>query len=1561
MNPLFDKIFNFEFRNLKKTELEMMKINFEVQDRTFAFVPYISTHLGGYEIDVSSVYFNLNHMYEKTWFTLFDFEEQFEGCMGYVKATIEVLGPGDEPTITEAITDDPSVEKTVISPKIRPKGHLIMAEIYKAEFLSPLGLFSRKLDPYVVVKYGGMSKQTKKIEDTSNPEFNQIIFLSAILPNHSKHVFVELWHDAFLADTLIGTAMIPFNKFKSSNNQKPEWINIYGPAISSNNEFTKSMARNGYKIGTTFRGRVLVRFSSRDENKPISDVIRMNFRVPELVIPNPLTKIYTLRIDLFEGNVLPSDHRGILHISLGNYFMKSELRTVDENKSIIWNQSLEDRRIALPVDINQIPDMIIYFADEDVESHRISYYRISAKKMVVYDEKSLRLCSEPLILKFREERSHKMLKPDQFPGFAVARIMLFAYTPSPRKENRIIVTNDIRKKKFKVFFFVYVARELASGEDDGASNPQVEFKSGGRVVKTAYKVSTLNPDWYERLVIDIEMNDVEYTQPPTVTIMVNHIKLKNGVEIGKSLLGRYWLMLNRKADKTLILNREKQDTISGITYWKPHWIPLIYDKEDKIDGRLLMSYAVVPEESFDKVSKYLGSSTSIVPKNSKEELRLYAFGVRDLKKYNLKVPQNVSFKIKINSVVTDKDQLLKISQMNGDKHGIQENDESPIVDENKVSTMELSNKGLQLNKHVDFVIRVPHIKELCPIMEVFAYETKNGVEKLIGIGQYPLLTPLRYFYGDEEDKEYIERWNEFFVLDKRNRIGDEKKKNKAIKVQRINPQNKLLYFEDLVFEIKDPVSIRNKRLMATVRDAQNIKTAQGKDMRLMVGGEGESPYAEYERPQIVSRTDLKIEMEESPENANGFNLGALFEPRERIVGGAPDQDQPIMEEKPESNTPNNNNHDNALSRMGNQSQATNKDRVNISADNPLMQILGNNRMSLKKDKVKQVITKEENNVNMEEIQKLYLNPAQDVEIDLGDSLYEDKEFSNFDIETEDRIDEKSNELSVKEIKYNDLFVEENDDAKLFNKQAAVKGFMNKFRAKNLLGSFFRRKKDNQIEYQDYDTDEEEDYDDVLPYLKGRMEFQDDLEDRIFAGSQKAVESVHLYSGNQRDESGFFEKSRSEIRQIGDFKFLFVRANRPDLVSPGKISGFLTKVTKARDYIARVYILRGLQITSLVDRDNPKTYLKFIYNHDQVEIDKDSVREGLYPEYYRTKSFNINELPGTAILRIEIWEQVIAGGVVGDVLLGYTVIDLEERHFSIKWNTLDKKPVEKRNIFNDLYGSRGRLEMWIEILPAKTREPFTVIYPKIQMPYELRTIVWSTQDCVFKDEITKANDIFARGGVKRGDNFMETDTHWRCRAKGSFNWRWKFEVNLPVDENKNYGEDKFMIQLWDRDLIARNDLIGEFEVDLNSHKMLKKAHIRKKAVEMRLREKGSGTETNMIWYNVYHPEKVDIDGNKIMQGRVLISFECMPKDLGEKFKNAVGRAEPNFFPSLPQPVGRFSFDLLSPWSTLKDLLGPDLCYKIVCWCCVIIWLIIAVLVAYFILPAYIGYTIAQAIN
>ena len=73
--------------------------------------------IGKYEIDLSTVYFQENHQYYMTWFTLFDPAKGKEGAVGYLKCNIDVLGPGDKPHINEKITED-STNQTVISPKI---------------------------------------------------------------------------------------------------------------------------------------------------------------------------------------------------------------------------------------------------------------------------------------------------------------------------------------------------------------------------------------------------------------------------------------------------------------------------------------------------------------------------------------------------------------------------------------------------------------------------------------------------------------------------------------------------------------------------------------------------------------------------------------------------------------------------------------------------------------------------------------------------------------------------------------------------------------------------------------------------------------------------------------------------------------------------------------------------------------------------------------------------------------------------------------------------------------------------------------------------------------------------------------------------------------------------------------------------------------------------------------------------------------------------------------------------------------------------------------------------
>jgi hypothetical protein len=47
-----------------------------------------------------------------------------------------------------------------------------------------------------------------------------------------------------------------------------------------------------------------------------------------------------------------------------------------ENGRAIFYQSLEDKKIVMPVNIDEIPDLIVYFADEDKEVRRHSFARV---------------------------------------------------------------------------------------------------------------------------------------------------------------------------------------------------------------------------------------------------------------------------------------------------------------------------------------------------------------------------------------------------------------------------------------------------------------------------------------------------------------------------------------------------------------------------------------------------------------------------------------------------------------------------------------------------------------------------------------------------------------------------------------------------------------------------------------------------------------------------------------------------------------------------------------------------------------------------------------------------------------------------------------------------------------------------------------------------------------------------------------------------------------------------------------------------------------------------------
>ena len=76
------------------------------------------------------------------------------------------------------------------------------------------------------------------------------------------------------------------------------------------------------------------------------------------------------------------------------------------------------------------------------------------------------------------------------------------------------------------------------------------------------------------------------------------------------------------------------------------------------------------------------------------------------------------------------------------------------------------------------------------------------------------------------------------------------------------------------------------------------------------------------------------------------------------------------------------------------------------------------------------------------------------------------------------------------------------------------------------------------------------------------------------------------------------------------------------------------------------------------------------------------------------------------------------------------------------------------------------------------------------------------------DIEGCSDVFFRTYVNDPKKEKLTDTHWRnSDGKASFNWR-------IIHELKSLEPDYILtIEGWDKDIIASNDLIGSFTLDI----------------------------------------------------------------------------------------------------------------------------------------------------
>ncbi|XP_015243518.1 PREDICTED: fer-1-like protein 4 [Cyprinodon variegatus] len=152
--------------------------------------------------------------------------------------------------------------------------------------------------------------------------------------------------------------------------------------------------------------------------------------------------------------------------------------------------------------------------------------------------------------------------------------------------------------------------------------------------------------------------------------------------------------------------------------------------------------------------------------------------------------------------------------------------------------------------------------------------------------------------------------------------------------------------------------------------------------------------------------------------------------------------------------------------------------------------------------------------------------------------------------------------------------------------------------------------------------------------------------------------------------------------------------------------------------------------------------------------------------------------------------------------------------------------------------QGYLHMWVDMFPTDIPAPPAVdIKPRLPEQYELRVIIWNTDD-VFLDDVNPftgdpSSDIYVKGWIKGLDgDKQETDVHFNSlTGEGNFNWRFVFRFDyLPTEKEVVYKkkesifsleESEFRqpavltLQVWDYDRISANDFLGSVELSLSS--------------------------------------------------------------------------------------------------------------------------------------------------
>lgn len=482
--------------------------------------------IGNYEVDIQRIYSEKDHCIKHMWLALSNVEKDLNEIMGYIKVSMSVTGESDDQVEldVEPIASITKEKKVLMPPHIERKTYQLTIELIQGRNLKPVD--GKTVDSYIGVEFGQIYIKTDPVMKTTTPTYGDRVYLPLALPAVTDNIVIRIGDFNFIQkQEILGSYYININKLLKGDGvvgkdicqphlgQKklkvtdPQWINFYGPQMEASNEEQKNVHQFFPELATYYVGSILARIKVTPDSNPERKTEKMAKR--EMNIEKKPTHYYAITAKITAAlNLFDKDKKYAISIRVGMDEVKTDFVKC-KNGFCFWGV---EKVMYAAVEENQImPDIFVYLIDDERKS--MCYLRYTPKEGEILEDKWVNFKPDLAVVKIQSEEAGylkiglSMEKANRLGQFVTKRIV------SPLA--RIF---DENKRNGKVVVELISAESLIPLDDDGTSDPFFLFSFMQTEKQSSRKQDTLNPIFFEKVVLDVEVPDEEGCPPIIVNV-----------------------------------------------------------------------------------------------------------------------------------------------------------------------------------------------------------------------------------------------------------------------------------------------------------------------------------------------------------------------------------------------------------------------------------------------------------------------------------------------------------------------------------------------------------------------------------------------------------------------------------------------------------------------------------------------------------------------------------------------------------------------------------------------------------------------------------------------------------------------------------------------------------------------------------------------------------------------------------------------------------------------------------------------------------------------------------